>query len=204
MPAFPEEEIGKRIRASRLQREITLQELARRTSLSKSLLSKIENGKVSSPASTLYTIAKALKTKITYFFDDQDEDLPLILVRKNERRQYDGGGAQFGYSYEALAHKRREKLMEPFILYTDKKIAKNVAFFSHPGEELLFVLEGTMEFTHGDQKLILRKGDCIYFDAAIPHQGVSAGNKPVKVFMVFCSGDNHRPAFTRLKLNSKK
>ncbi len=203
MPAFPEEEIGKRIRASRLQREITLQELAQRTNLSKSLLSKIENGKVSSPASTLYTIAKALSTKITYFFEDRDEDLPIILVRKNERRQYDRGGDQFGYSYEALAYKRREKLMEPFILYTDKKIAKNVAF-SHPGEELMFILDGTMEFTHGDQKLILRKGDCVYFDASVPHQGNSAGDKPVKVFMVFCSGDNGRPAFARMKLNPKK
>jgi transcriptional regulator with XRE-family HTH domain len=201
LPAFPEEEIGKRIRASRLQREITLQELARRTSLSKSLLSKIENGKVSSPASTLYTIAKALNTKITYFFDDQDDDLPLILVRKKDRRQYDRGGAQFGYSYEALAYKRREKLMEPFILYTDQKIAKNVAF-SHPGEELFFILDGTMEFTHGRETLILRKGDCIYFDASIPHQGKPVGEKPVKVFMVFCSGENSRGAITRLNLRT--
>ncbi len=180
-----------------MQREITLQELARRTELSKSLLSKIENGKVSSPASTLYTIAKALNTKITYFFGDPDEDLPIILVRKNERQQYDRGGAEFGYKFQALAYKRREKLMEPFILYTDKKIGKDVSF-SHPGEEVIFILEGTMEFTHGREKMILHKGDCIYFDASIPHLGKSVGKKPVKVFMVFCSGDDNRSTISRL------
>ncbi len=200
---FPEEEIGKRIRFTRLQKSVTLQELAVRTKLSKSLLSKIENGKVSSPASTLYTIAKALDTKIAYFFEDKDENLPLILVRKKERQQYDTGGNQFGYRYEPLAYKRMEKLMEPFILYTDKKITKEVAF-SHPGEELFYILDGTMEFSHGPQKLTLRKGDCIYFDASIPHKGKPVGNKPVRVLMVFCSRDNNITHLMRYALNSER
>jgi transcriptional regulator with XRE-family HTH domain len=72
----------------RVQKAITLQQLASQTNLSKSPLSKIENGKASSPVSTLFTIAKALNTKITYFFNDRDENLPIILVRKNERRQF--------------------------------------------------------------------------------------------------------------------
>jgi len=193
----PEKDLGKRIRSMRLKRAITLQQLASRTNFSKSLLSKIENGKVSSPVSTLFTIAKALNTKITYFFSDQDENLPIILVRKNERRQF------HRYTYEALGYKRKEKLMEPFILYMDKKTARNVTF-SHPGEEILFVLEGTSEFKHGDQKLILRKGDCVYFDASIPHSGRPIGDKPVKSFMVICSGENNRSAFAELMLDYRK
>ena len=63
----PEKDLGKRIRSVRLKQAITLQQLASRTNLSKGLLSKIENGKVSSPVSTLFTIAKALNTKITAF-----------------------------------------------------------------------------------------------------------------------------------------
>ena len=203
MATTPEREIGKRVRSVRLQREMSLQELASRTSLSKSLLSKIENGKVSSPVSTLFTIAKALNTKITYFFNDEDENLPIILVRKNERRQFHRAGAHFGYTYEALGYKRKEKLMDPFILYMDKKTAKDVTF-SHPGEEILFMLEGIWEFRHGDQKLILRKGDCIYFDASIPHSGKPIGNKPVKAFMVICSGENNRSPLGELVLDYKK
>ena len=200
MSTSPEQDMGKRIRSTRLQRAMTLQELASRTNLSKSLLSKIENGKVSSPVSTLFTIAKALNTKITYFFNDQDENLPIILVRKNERRRYDRGGAQFGYTYEALAYKRKEKLMEPFIYNADKKTAK----FSHPGEEIFFILEGRMEFIHGSQKLILRKGDCIYFDASIPHEGKPIGGKPVKAFMVMCPGENNNSPFRNPALNHRR
>jgi transcriptional regulator with XRE-family HTH domain len=203
MPISPEQDIGKRIRSMRLKQATTLEQLALRTNLSKSLLSKIENGKVSSPVSTLFTIAKALNTKITYFFNDQDENLPIILVRKNERRQFHRVGARFGYTYEALGYKRKEKLMEPFILYMDKKTAKNVTF-SHPGEEILFMMDGTWEFKHGDQKLTLRKGDCIYFDASIPHSGKPIGNKPVKAFMVICSGENNRSSLGELILDYRK
>jgi transcriptional regulator with XRE-family HTH domain len=93
MSTSPEQDIGKRIRSVRLQRAMSLQDLASRTNLSKSLLSKIENGKVSSPVSTLFVIAKALNTKVTYFFSALDENLPIILVRKNERRQFHRGDA---------------------------------------------------------------------------------------------------------------
>ncbi len=203
MAISAEKDLGQRIRSVRMQRAITLQQLASRTNLSKSLLSKIENGKVSSPVSTLFTIAKALNTKITYFFNDQDEDLPIILVRKNERRQFHRINARFGYTYEALGYKRKEKLMEPFILYMDKKSAKNVSF-SHPGEEILFILDGTWEFKHGDRTLVLKKGDCIYFDASVPHSGKPIGNKAVKAFMVICSGDNNRFPLGELVLDYRK
>ncbi len=203
MATSAEKDLGKRIRSMRLQKAITLQQLASQTDLSKSLLSKIENGKVSSPVSTLFTIAKALNTKITYFFNDQDENFPIILVRKNERRQFHRINARFGYTYEALGYKRKEKLMEPFILYMDKQSAKNVSF-SHPGEEILFILDGTWEFKHGDQTLVLRRGDCIYFDASVPHSGKPVGNRPVKAFMVICSGENNRASLGELVLNYTK
>jgi hypothetical protein len=49
-------------------------------------------------------------------------------------------------------------------------------------------MDGTWEFKHGDQTLTLRKGDCIYFDASVPHSGRPIGNKPVKAFMVILFG----------------
>jgi transcriptional regulator with XRE-family HTH domain len=197
MVTTPEQDVGKRVRAMRLQRGLSLQGLASLTNLSTSLLSKIENGKVSSPVSTLFVIAKALNTKITSFFSDQDENPPIILVQKNERRQFNRLGAQVGYTYESLGHKRKDKLMEPFIVYVDKDSQKNTSF-SHPGEEILFMLDGTSEFTYGDQKLIVRKGDCVYFDASVPHVGRPVGDKPVRAFMVICPGENRRSPLDEL------
>jgi DNA-binding response OmpR family regulator len=68
----PEEQlhkaIGSTIRALRKERALTLKQMARRTSLSVSLLSQIERAESSASISSLYKIAVALDTKITQLF----------------------------------------------------------------------------------------------------------------------------------------
>jgi len=73
--------------------------------------------------------------------------------------------------------------MEPYILTLPRKPEKNPRF-QHEGEEILYVLEGTMKFFHGDREAIVEEGDSIYFDASMPHYGVSLGRKAVKCLMV--------------------
>ena len=70
----PEEElhrvIGTTIRFLRKERGLTLKQMARRTSLSVSLLSQIERAESSASISSLYKIALALDTRITRLFGD--------------------------------------------------------------------------------------------------------------------------------------
>lgn len=188
MSSIPEQAIGKRIQALRRERGITLQKLAERTGLSKGLLSKIENGKVSSPISTYLNIAHALRSKITCFLQDEVEDQSFVWVKKGERQRHNEGLAQFGYEYEGLAHKRKEKRMEPFILTVDQRFSKPVVF-SHPGEEFNLLLEGKVLFKYGAEEFVLEKGDSYYFDASIPHVGISIGKKPAKALVVFIGGE---------------
>jgi mannose-6-phosphate isomerase-like protein (cupin superfamily) len=61
---------------------------------------------------------------------------------------------------------------------------KKKNMYRHEGEELLFVLEGTMQFHCNNQEYIVEQGDCIYFDSSLPHLGESAGNKQVRCLMV--------------------
>jgi transcriptional regulator with XRE-family HTH domain len=58
--SFPEKNLGHRIKALEQEQGITLQKLAEQTLLLRSLLSKIENGKDSSPVSPLYLVAQTL------------------------------------------------------------------------------------------------------------------------------------------------
>ena len=74
-------------------------------------------------------------------------------------------GSAFGYSYEAIAYKFPNKKMEPFILTLPVNLKKK-SIFQHEGERILFVLEGTMKFFHGNEEYIVEKGDCLYFDSS--------------------------------------
>jgi len=178
-----EKELGKRIQQQRTDRRLTLQELAEKTGYTKGYLSKIENSEKAPPVSTLINLAKALNISLSEIFGEVEENSPICLVKKGDRRIIARDGSVFGYAYQTLAHKFQNKHMEPYILTLPLKPEEN-ALFQHKGEEILFVLEGTMKFFHGEKEFVVEEGDCVYFDGSIPHYGVCLGKKEVKCLMV--------------------
>lgn len=181
--AILESEIGKRIKAFRINKRITLEQLADQAGFTKGYLSRIEKSEKSPPVSTLGIIARALDITISTLLGEENHYTSIGIVKKKERPLIARDGSAFGYSYEAIAHKFPNKKMEPFILTLPVNLKKK-SIFQHEGEEILFVLEGTMKFFHGNQEYIVEKGDCLYFDSSFPHFGESLGRKEVKCFMV--------------------
>jgi transcriptional regulator with XRE-family HTH domain len=180
---LPEHEIGKNVRMMRKLKELTLEDLAQRTGFTKGYLSKVENSDKAPPVSTLLNIAKALEVSVSELFGESREPTSLSLVKKDERLQMARNGTRFGYSYETLAHKYPNKKMEPYILTIPPDIEEH-PLFEHPGEELLFVLKGSLKFLHGDNEYLLEKGDCLYFDSGIPHRGFALRGGEVKILIV--------------------
>ena len=179
-----ESELGKRIRQYRVNKGLTLQGLAEKTGLTKGYLSKIEKAKKAPPVSTLINLAKALDINISEIFGEgENNKSPICLVKKGDRRFIARDGTVFGYAYQTLAHRFHDKHMEPYILTLPLNPKQN-ALFQHKGEEMMFVLEGTMKFFHGENEFIVDEGDCVYFDASIPHYGICQGNKEVNILMV--------------------
>ena len=184
-PIIVESEIGKRIKALRTEKGITLEQLAKQTGFTKGYLSKVEKSKKAPPVSTLGNIARTFQTTISALLGEESQRTSLCLVRNGEGPLIARDGTAFGYSYEAVAYKYPNKIMEPFIL-TLPLNPKKKTIYKHEGEEILFVLQGTMKFRHGTEEYIVNEGDCVYFDSDIPHFGESFGRKEVKCFMVIC------------------
>ena len=185
-PAIIEAEIGRRIKALRTQKRITLEALAQKTGFTKGYLSKVEKSEKSPPVSTLGIIGRALGITISALLGEEAPRTALCLVRKNERPLISRDGTAFGYSYEAMAYKYPNKIMEPFLLTLPVKQKKRT-LYQHEGEEILFVIQGTMKFYHGDDVYTVNEGDCVYFDSNYPHFGESVGAKEVKCFMIICN-----------------
>ncbi|HTZ40190.1 MAG TPA: XRE family transcriptional regulator [Syntrophales bacterium] len=187
--AIVEAEIGKRIKAFRARKRITLEVLAQRTGFTKGYLSKVETSKKSPPVSTLGILARALDVTISALLGEEAPRTTLCLVRKNERPLISRDGTAFGYSYEAMAYRYPNKIMEPFLLTLPVKPKKRT-LYQHEGEEILFVIQGIMKFFHGNEEYLVNEGDCIYFDSSLPHWGESVGPKEVKCFMVIYNPTN--------------
>lgn len=182
-----EVQIGQKIRALRMERNVTLDQLASEVGLTKGQVSKIENGKVSSPVSTLTRIAVALAVEPGYFFQPVAATVPrAVIVRKNERKVIVGRGTKLGHSYESLAYGLPfKKDFEPYLMRIEEKTidpARNV--FRHPGHELLFMLRGKMDYRYGAQVFHLEPGDSLFFDGATEHGPVRVYQPPVEFLSI--------------------
>jgi transcriptional regulator with XRE-family HTH domain len=180
------EHIGLKIRALRKSMKATLDTLSLRTGLTKGYLSKIERGQQSPPIATLSRIADALNVGIADFLERKQEDVRCCIVRSTERKIIPHRGAMFGYSYESLAHKKHDKLMNPFVI-TLIPHANDRTIFRHAGQEFMFVLQGRMEFWYDDEKHILNVGDCVCFDSDTPHRAQCVDDKESKILVVICN-----------------
>jgi len=177
--------IAQRIKALRQQRNLTLSELAQTTGFSKGLISKVENNQVSPPIATLSKISKALGVQIGYFFKENESKNPAVLTKKNKGAPVVRDGTKFGYTYEALALDKTDKLMEPFVL-TFKTGDEAKEYFQHEGNEFIYMLQGRMRFEIGSESYIVEEGDSLYFDSGLPHKPIVLDEREVKFIAVFC------------------
>jgi transcriptional regulator with XRE-family HTH domain len=181
-----EEQIGARIRALRATRTVTLEQLAGEVKLTKGQLSKIENGKVSSPVSTLTRIAAVLGVSPGQFFQAEGGQPRAVLVPKSARKTIVGRGSKLGHSYESLAFGLPfEKDFEPYLMRIDeKKIDPDQNIFRHPGHELLFMIKGEMDYRHAEKVYHMKPGDSLFFDGNVEHGPVRVYHPPVEFVCV--------------------
>jgi transcriptional regulator with XRE-family HTH domain len=178
-------DIGSQIRKLRNKRELTLQDLANLSGLSKPNLSQIENNLVTPPIATLLKISTALGVPIGHFFQETAQESNIVVVRKEDRYGVAKGQhiSHIGYQYEPLAYPKADKYMEPFIVHMEERESEAIVYNNHRGEEFLYVIEGTLEFCCGDSTVILREGDSLYFDSVVPH-GYRGIGGPAKTLVV--------------------
>ena len=184
MVRLDEKKVILKIQSLRRAKAVTLGQLAKMTGLTKGYLSQIENSTKTPPFSTLDKIAYALGVDITYFFvtgEDEQVDAKITVIKPDERKRVAPGGLRRGYGYESLAYRRAGKNMEPYLITVD---SRSISTFKHEGEEFLFILEGSLEFSFGGKKYILEPGYSVYFDSGIEHSGRVLGDEKVRMLCI--------------------
>ena len=175
-------QIGRRVRRLRQSRGLSLGDVASKAGLSRSLLSKVENARVSSPIATLANIAAALDTTVGHLIG-ADSSERCVILRQDERKRVAAAQGAGGYWCETLGHKRLDKRMEPFLM-TYPPGAEVPPRYAHRGEAFMFVLKGRIEFHYDGQVSVLGSGDSVYFDNELPHGARASGARPAVALVV--------------------
>jgi transcriptional regulator with XRE-family HTH domain len=182
--------IGEKIRKLRKEERLTLQDLSDLSGLSKPLLSQIENAQVIPPIATLLKIAKGLKVGIHFFFEEEEDRQKFVLLRSSSApssRRRSGNDAPQAYLYHSLAPGMRKKSMEPFLIEFELGMWDDSLLYSHDGEEFIYLLGGELEFHYGQEVMILKPGDSIYYDSSEAHGYVSLGDEKATAVAVLYS-----------------
>ena len=164
--------VGSRLRRVRDRRGLTLTQVADRTGISKSTLSRLETGQRRPSLELLLPLAQVYRVPIDDLVGAPDVGDPRVRLKP---RQVKGrtvipltqpGGVQAW------------KIVVPAAQSTPSPRA-------HDGFEWLYVLSGRMRLVLGDQDLELGVGEAAEFDTQVPHWFGSAGEAPAEVLSIF-------------------
>jgi len=182
-PVYPT--VGSRIKEKRRIEGISIRELARRTGLTASFISQVENEKANASLDSLRRISHALGVQMLYFLSDigpeleypngsqppsepeplpdslplYDRSSPLIKCNMRPRIYFPDSGV----TYELLTS-RIDHNMEAFMGRIAPGTGNVAARLSVPTEEFIYCISGALKVGLRDKIYILEAGDTIYFD----------------------------------------
>ena len=177
-------DVGGRIRELRNAAGFSLRALADRCGLSINAISRIERGESSPTVSSLLRLATALDVHIADLFKTGPER-STILVRRNERPRSRGDGMLM----ESLGIGLPGQILEPFLMTIEAGTVGLEEPCEHAGEELVYCIEGEIEYQVADDWYRLEAGDSLLFLARQPHMCRNTSLNHTVVLLVIASSD---------------
>lgn len=174
------EQLGERIKQLRLDKNLTLKDVAKRTGLSISFLSQLEHNKTSATLESFKKVSDALGVNPSYFFTTAHAEAQSTVVR--------GALDQVNYETNTFIYRDLKGTMENplfmpilVVLHPGDNRGNNL---THKGQEFLYVLEGTLTVILNEETFTLQPNDCIFLDSAKPHYWQNHTKEPVKFLCV--------------------
>jgi transcriptional regulator with XRE-family HTH domain len=171
--------IGPKLRELRLQQRLSMQQLADRADVSAAAIHKIERSGMVPTITTLLKLAGALDRPVSYFVEEDAEDSGPVVFTPAEARN-SVFTSHRGIDLSGISGPYGRFFVAGALATVDPGADSGPNPMEHPGEELVFVLDGVLEFTVEDQSFRLQKGDAIHFRTDRRHQWSNPGSKDAR------------------------
>ena len=169
------ESVGPRLRALRLEHELTLAEVSTRTGISVSTLSRLEAGGRRPTLDLLLPLAREYGVAL----DDLVEPAAASDPRVQQRPVSRDGMTMVPLSRRSVGA-QAYKMTIPA-----GRSRRSPDLRAHDGYEWLYVLEGRLRLTLGEHDLVLEPGEVAEFDTRLPHWFGAADARRVEFLSIF-------------------
>lgn len=170
-------DIGKKLKELRQQNDLTLDDLASRSELTKGFLSQVERNLTTPSIATLADILESLGTNLSEFFHEEEET--QIVFSKQDFFE----DVQSDYTIEWVIPNAQKNEMEP-ILLTLHSHKRSQELSAHHGEEFGYVLKGNVTLIRGNKKYKLKAQETFYLDGSKSHYLYNHGSGDAKVLWI--------------------
>ena len=172
----PPATVGKKIKAARTKKKLTLDAVANETGFSVETLKRIEAGKKIPPVGALLQISRALEIDSALLLKEQEAKLTDRIRAYTQRTE--------NYAYETLTPGAENKHLKAFRVFIETGKVHEGVSYQHEGEEFVYVLDGSIEVMVGDHANRLKTGESLHFNSGIRHKLTNTGKKKAELLVV--------------------
>jgi transcriptional regulator with XRE-family HTH domain len=172
--------VGKKLKAIRLKNDLTIQELAEKSLVSSNMISRIERGLTIPSVEILMKLAGVFDKSINYFVEEVATTHEIVFSSPGERDKtvYDD---EHNMHTESFTSGLRDPQFTSFFCTVGAGGSSGVENMYHPGDELIYVLEGRLKVIIAGEKHVLNAGDSLSFKSHLPHRWDNIGEGEAKV-----------------------
>jgi transcriptional regulator with XRE-family HTH domain len=181
--------IGARVKALRESSDLSLRDLAARSGVSAPMLSQVERGETSPTLTVAVRIAGGLELRLSQLLR-LDEGGSVTIVHAAQRQH--GGNAKRGHRFEVLTASQpgqRAELSRHTLAPGSATGSVDDPPMHEPGSrETALVEQGKLALLCDGQRYELNEGDCVTFDADLPHHFENPGKTEAAFLAVVSAG----------------
>ena len=172
--------VGKKLKAIRLKGNMTIQELAEKSQVSSNMISRIERGLTIPSVEILMKLATVFGKSINFFVEEVSTTHEIVFSSPGMRDKtvYDDDA---NMQTESFTSGLRDPQFTSFFCNVKKGGSSGVQKMYHPGDELIYVLDGLLRVTVAGETHMLRAGDSLSFKSHLPHRWDNIGDDDAKV-----------------------
>lgn len=175
--------IGKRIRALRREKGVTLVELANQTKVAQATLSRIETGTMIGTIESHEKIAEALGIGLAELYagiDKRHEAISHLSQTAARKSTHHTKNVQI----ELLTQESHQKKILPLLITLKAKAHTEPEPSQRGVEKFLYLLEGELKVALEEREFALKENETLYFDASLAHRITNSGTLPAKFLTI--------------------
>lgn len=175
-------DIGSYLKKIRLHKEYKITEVAQRINVSSSLLSQIENGKITPSLQSLEELLKFYAVNFSDFFR-QVEQKKYIYVKEADAETMEN--TDHGLKITLLASKLQNNALESFIVNFDSGASLELARLDDGinSERIIYGMSGVVETVLDDEFFMINKGDSINFKSYVSCKIMNNSPREAKILI---------------------